>query len=128
MTGLLASKAAALASRALDSSESWLRQHNEQAEERMRILEDLRSLDRQEMQLNTELESWKAKETQQQIELGSLKRLTKELNKNTNGLNKATKRLNEKTEKLKDEISWHQTAYTTLKAVLKSLGSESLSE
>ena len=131
-SGLLASKAAALASRALDSSESWLRQRNEQARETVAALESLSKREAQlkavSESLSSELQTWKSRETQQQIELKDLKELTKELNRNTNSLNKATKRLNEKTEKLKDEISWHQATFETLKAVLKSLGSESLSE
>ena len=101
MSGLLASKAAALASKSLAWGERQLQQRNEQAREREQILEDLTSLDRLEAQAKAELQTWKSREMQLQGELGSLKRLTKDVNRNTETLNKGTSKLNKGINRLK---------------------------
>ena len=119
MSGLVTSKATALASRSLAWGARRLRQSNEQAAERDRMLADLESLERREAQLRDELQSWKAKEMQLQSELHDWNQSLKLLNKDTDRLNKGTK-------KLKDKISWHQAACTSLKNVLESLESELL--
>ena len=111
---VLTSKAAALASKALDSSASWLRRRNEQARE---TGEALRSLETREAQLkaasenlSSELESWKAKETQLLSELRNLNQRKKDANKNAEKLNRKSKKLESGCKRLKAALESLESA------------------